>query len=168
MQQNIGIIVYANNDNEALDKAESILESLIEKHVFAGYEEPLIPMLADSKEGKKVIKTRMKDTRREFMENITELRAILKRYSNEYIFKNEHIPGSKKDEFVFMPRYRAFLVGQYEGPSVFLYTHESAGIRTPKTLRNALDKWSCNYKKNPETNPYKDKKVWVVSAEVTF
>lgn len=166
MRQNIGIIVYANNDNEALDKAESILESFIEEHVFTKYSELPIPMLADSKEGKKVIKTRMKDTRQEFMKNITELRAILKQYSNEYLFKNLYIKRKNKD--VVNLRDRAFLMGQYHGPAIFLYTHEAEGVRTPKTLRNALDKWSCNYKKNPETNPYKDKKVWVVSAEVTY
>lgn len=167
MQQNIGIIVYANNDNEALDKAESVLEALIKEHVFGGgYSDPLIPMLADSKEGKKVIKTRMEDTRREFMENITELRTILKQYSNEYLFKNLYI--KRKTKKVVCPRYRAFLMGQYHGPAIFLYTHDAEGIRTPKTLKHALDKWSCNYKKNPETNPHKDKKVWVVSAEVTY
>ena len=164
MRQDIGVIVYANNECEALDNAESVLKILVSRSVFDGYPELLIPFLADSKEGKKTIKNKMRNTKREFIKNITELRAILKQYSNEYIFKNEHI---KKDEFVFMPRYKALLVGQYDGPSVFLYTHESAGIRTPKTLKNALDKWRCHYKEYPQKNPYNDKKVWVVSAEVT-
>lgn len=166
MQQKISVIVYADNEKAAVYEAKLIFDKLTQKNIFTGYTTPLEATLADLKNGKKTIREGMKNTKRIFIENIAELRMALRLYNNEYLFKNNFIKD--KDGKTFQPRYAAILIGQRQGPAIYLYDHEGEGIRTPKHLKNALTKWACNYKKCPELNPYQNNQAWVVSTEATY
>jgi len=187
MHMVIRAIVYAHNEEEALNKARGIFEKLCgdEGQPFDYYtlfdeDSPIagknrwgnLPVVAraDSPEGKKLIDYAMRVTKKEFMDNMAEIREGLLNLTDEELFNEELGPNaiairaldqSEHIGFSYDPSMIKFSmrqVGAYVGPSVYLYDNDGEGIRTPKHLNNVLNKWGAD--------EYKDLDVFVVPADV--
>ena len=178
MHQVIRAIVYAENEEEAIDQAKGIFDNMIEQSLFDYYTTfdenghgvsgksrwGDLPVCADagSEEGKKLIEDGMRYTKDEFMTNIKKIRECLSKFSDEELFNGG--AGKNRDSMLF--RYYCYHVGQYEGISVWSYDNEGEGIRTEKELNNTLEKYACLYEDAGKKNPYASDRIWVVPADV--
>lgn len=197
MHQVIRIIVYAEDKINAREKAETILE-----HNLVGENgEPFsygtffdddsstmsgkarwgnLPsvVLADSKEGKKLINDGMKFTKNEFLENLKKVREFIEKYSDEELFEGENLDSRKliikelsdkkeKDD-ISMAKYYFLCIGQYTGSHIYLYDNDGSGIRDNKHLKNVLEKWNSLYDKEGKESPYKNLKIFVIPIDVHY
>ena len=175
----ITAIVYAKDRREALLRARGIFDRLVEDNVFDYYtlfneNRPAsgksrwgsLPVVAkaDSRAGKQLLEDKWQATRRAFDEAITKVREGINNYTDDELFTDLVAVGGQPRMF----RFWCLRIGITEGPGVFLYDDEASGIRDPKHLENALSKWSSFYEKQGQTNPYQNKEVWVVPADVHF
>jgi len=178
MHMVIRAIVYAENQEEALDQARNIFDSLCERGSFdyftmfneegsivsgKGRWGDLISVAkVTSPEGKELIDEGWKATVREFNNSMLEIRRALKYLTDEQIMNDKTVDIPNEKEFWGM-RYHFHCVGQYEGYQIWLYDNDGSGIRDKNHLDNALNKW-------PElehtAEEYKDLDVWVVPADV--
>ncbi len=126
-------------------------------------------VLADSKEGKKLIAVGMKATKDEFMRCIKEVRQSINYYSDEELFEEKILDTKKKilnalddkkpDNFsISMFKYYCSCLGQYVGTNIWLYDNDGEGIRNNKHLKDVLNKWG--------TDEYKNLKVFVLPIDV--
>ena len=198
MHQIIKAILYANSEEEALDKDKAIFENLcgdgqaFDYYTLFNEDSPVsgkarwgnLPVIAraDSLEGKQLIDEGMQATRDEFMENIAHVREGLNNLTDEELFREELGPGaiaakafdesnSKTDTFAYnahMIKYFMRGAGAYTGPDVYLYGQYGEGIRTPESPNNVLNKWRCLYEDEGKENPYKDSDIFVVPADVHY
>lgn len=162
MHMVIRAIVYAKNEEEALDNARSTFESLVNANTFDYYqmfddegtpvsgkgrwgEIPAVA-LATSKEGKKLIEDGIKYTEDEFD------------YAFRGIKESIDKPRAELVADIGSFRYWCYIIGQYSGSSVFLYDNDGCGIRSRDTLDKVLNKW--------DSEEYKDLDVYVVPADV--
>jgi hypothetical protein len=145
MHQVIRAIVYAEDEEEAMDQAKGIFDSMVERGIFDYYvtfdEEGngisgkdrwgKLPVCAtaNSEEGKKLIDEGIKYTKDDFMENIKKIHDCMSKYSDEELFNG----GAEGSRDIMLFRYYCNHVGQYEGTSVWLYDNDSDGIRTKKS-----------------------------------
>lgn len=162
MHMVIRAIVYAKSEEEALDNARSTFESLVNDNTFDYYqmfddegtpvsgkgrwgEIPAVA-LASSEEGKKLIEDAIKYTEDEF----------------DYAFKGikESIDKPRAELMADFGSFRSwcYIIGQYNGSSVWLYDNDGCGIRCVETLGRVLNKW--------DSDEYKDLNVYVVPADV--
>ncbi len=166
--QIIQIICYADNKKEARERAEIILndnivgdrqpfdygtffdeESDISGKSRWGKKNPV--MLADSKEGKKLIDMGMRDTKDEFKENLKNIRDIIDSYTDEELFEEEvltekskiieNLEEKKENMGIRYFKYYCNNLGQYTGTDIWLYDNNGEGIRNSKALKNVLNKW---------------------------
>ena len=175
MHQVINAIVYAEDEEEAMDQARGIFENMVERGIFDYYrtfDEDMdgvsgksrwgeLPACADagSEEGKKLVDDGMKYTKDEFIEDVGKIRECLSKFSDEEIFS-----GDARENMLF--RSHCFHAGQYKGASVWLYDNDGDGIRTEKEMNDALGKYACLYEDEGKKNPYENDTVWVVPADV--
>ena len=192
MHHVIRFIVYADDKKEAMEKAVSALNQLVEwgtdsidygtffdddKSTMSGkarWGNVPVCVKASSKEGKRLIKDGMDATERDFKETIKELREMLKKYNDDELFQKEILDKNKqmlqeleeKDNSFEHPNwfhYQCYKLGK-EG--VWLYNEESSSISSPKELKDVLDKDKKYYEGEGKENPNKDKEVWVVPCDV--
>jgi len=178
MHMLICAIVYARDEEEALEKGETIFGELVERGTFDyfamfdddTYSSPKerwgdIPAVVNIEhpDAKKLIDDAMDKTWRYFKENITVVRKLLDAYTDEEIFeeeaKEEKI-GSGGFDPIRIARHYFYCIGQYKGFAIFLYDNDGEGIRTRWHLKNVLNKW--------DDEKYKDLDIWVVPADVHF
>jgi len=95
----------------------------------------------------------MQKTKRSFLEHLKQIKKYLATHSDDQLFE--------EDDF----KYQCYSVGQYEGPSVWLYDQDGEGITSYRHLHNVLNKWACNNNGKPSPE-YKDKDLYVVPADV--
>jgi len=78
---------------------------------------------------------------------------------------------AKSDEELFeddnMFKYWCHKAGEYRGNHVWLYDNDGEGIRNTTHLKNVLDKWACNNSGEPEPQ-YDNLKIYVVPADVHY
>ena len=127
-------------------------------------------MLANSKEGKRLIDEGFKITRDNFFKHIDKVRNIIQEYSNEELFETEVLEIKKKiieklENQKSRGELRAFkyychCVGEYEGSDIWLYDNDGEGIRDSEHLKNVLTKWG------EQTEVYKDLKIYVIPVDV--
>ena len=171
MHMLICAIVYARDEEEALERGETIFESLVERGIFDYFDSPKerwgdVPAVVNIEhpDAKKLINDAMDKMWRNFKENITVVRKLLDAYTDEEIFeeraKVEKISSQEGFDPIRIARYYFLCVGRYEGPDVFLYDDDGEGIRTHEHLKNVLNKW--------DDEKYKDLDIWVVPADVHF
>ena len=170
MHMLICAIMYACDEEEALEKGETIFGELVERGTFDYFGPPQerwgdVPAAVNIRhpDAKKLIDDAMEKTWKLFKENIRVVRKLLDAYTDEEIFeeraKEEKI-GSGGFDPIRIARYYFYCVGQYKGPSVFLYDNDGEGIVTHEHLKNVLNKWN--------DEKYKDLDIWVVPADVHF
>ena len=197
MHQIIRIICYANDKREARERAEEILKnnlvgdncpfdygtffdddiSTMSGKARWGYNPSVV--LADSKEGKKLIKEGMKYTKESFIEKIKEVREMINFYSNEELFEKKVIDikkkileslENKKDKKglgISFFKYYCSCLGEYKGSNIFLYDNDGEGISDSQHLKDVLTKWKSFYgTENKEKNKYIGLKVFVVPIDV--
>jgi hypothetical protein len=164
----IRAIVYAENKEDALDKAEHIFQRLAgedgqpfdyytmfrdgdDKYGVSGKSRwGDLPAVEDanSDAGKKLIEEGMEYTEKEFEYALEQIKGF--------------IDDGKTDDSMF--RYYCSVAGQYQGSSIFLYDQDGEGIRDRKHLENVLNKWADTGIKSAEE--YKNLEVFVVPADV--
>ena len=171
MHMLICAIVYAKDEDTALEEAQSIFETLVEHSCFDYYatldKEGMgvtgkdrwnnIPAVvkADSEEGKKLIKDGMEYTKEAFIANLGAIRWALGKRTDEELFEDGNFKAP------------LFWAGMHEGRIVWLYDNHGAGIRDSLHLGNVLNKWEGIYG-TVEQNPHRDDIVFVVPADVHF
>ena len=135
--------------------------------------------LADSKEGKKLIKDGMDVTKKSFKEDIKKVRELINFYSDEELFEGKTIDLKKQilenlenkpiTKHISMFKYYCHSLGEYQGSSIWLYDNDGSGIRDSKNLKNILNKWEYIYKDKKEgKNPYKNLKVFIIPCDVHY
>jgi len=178
MHQVIRAIVYAEDEEEAMDQAKEIFDNLVERGIFDYYvtfdEEGHgvsgkdrwgeLPVCAEanSEGGKKLIDDGMKYTKDDFMENIKKIHVCMSKYSDEELFTG----GDEGSREIMLFRCYCYHVGQCGGGSVWLYDNDSEGIQTEKELDNVLGKYACIYEDAGGKNPYANDTVWIIPADV--
>jgi len=177
MHMLICAIVYACDEEEALEKGETIFGELVERGTFDYFgmfddDTPPSPkerwgnvpaaVNIQHPDAKKLIDNAMDNTWKEFKENITIVRKLLDAYTDEEIFEEAAAVKKlgKKFDPIDIARHYFYCIGQYEGPSIFLYDNDGVGIRTREHLKNVLNKW--------DDEKYKGLDIWVVPADVHF
>ena len=197
MHQIIRLIVYGKDEKEAREQAEIILNENL-----AGEDKPFdygtffddetvkasgkarwgnLPaiVLANSKEGKKLIDDGMKFTKENFKERLKEVKELIDSYSEDELFEEivtnlktkilDKLDDNKGDFRLRMFKYYCHCLGQYKGSEVFLYSNDGEGIKDSKHLKNVLTKWKSIYgveEKEGKKNPYKNLKVWCIPVDV--
>lgn len=175
--QIIRFIVYGETKEEAREKAEENLNILVSKEHFdygtffdeedkkssgkMRYGELPICVLADSKEGKKLIDEGIKFTKEELMQEVKEIRNYIKTYSDEELVSevadNKTLILNELEQENKLPlnwfQHSCYNLGCYGGRAIFLYDNDCEGIRNEKDLKDVF-KWA------------KGQKVWVVPCDV--
>ena len=168
MHMLICAIVYAVDEDTALEEAQSIFETLCEHEHFDYYQTfdeggkdrwgdlPIVAKV-NNKEGKKLINDGMKNTRECFTENLKVIREALKVKADEELFEDGYFKS------------HLHWAGMHSGQSIWLYDNNGSGIENSEHLKDVLNKWKCFYKDVPaKQNPYKNTEVFVVPADVHF
>lgn len=158
MHQLIRILVWANGPDDALGVAQGLFEATNARLVYPGvpydYGRSLIEgnarwresypnsaengaVSADSEEGQNLIEKGWERTVEVFEESMDRIRFAVENYSNEELIEDPVIDGPEGRPF--FPRYEMFHAGQYEGPSLYLYTQRGEGIRRESFLEQVLD-----------------------------
>ncbi len=172
MHMIIGAIVYAEDEEVALEKGKTIFKNLVEKEYFDYYttmDEEFINnfppvMRADSKDGKRFIRDNWRATKREFMKAYEKCKWILDHLTPEQIMEDK-IPESLREEaskvsVLGLVRYWFYELGAYKGPRIWLYDDNEEGIREKWHLKEVLRKWN--------RPGYGNLNVYVVPADVHY
>jgi len=168
----IRAIVYAKDEEEALDKAKEIFSDLVEQRYFdyfTTFDEDGcgisgrdrwgdLPVVApaDSEVGKKLIEEGMELTWQEFQESLHVIKKCTKEKTAEKLFEDMRF------------RYACYHIGAYKGADIWLYDDDGEGIQNRDHLNNVLTKWKVIYEDKGIENPYRDCNIWVVPADVHF
>lgn len=164
MHQTIAIIVYGRDATEAREGAQEAVNHLTDgAHAPFDYGNILDVLPADSADAKEALDEAMESTFAEFSRAVDTIRAILASgVPNEELFI-QHTEIDLKQHFRSWCR----KAGEHVGSSVFLYDSDAEGITAPGHLEDALSRWRVLWAENPETeSKYKDKAVWVATADV--
>lgn len=168
MHEGVGVIVYAENREEAHDKIQKIFEGLIDEREGFDYFDPNFKVVrALSKEGKKIISDLLESQREEHEYGLEKIRAGLSTYSNAEFHDEARREGFEND--TGMIRHYMHNVGAYHGPSIRLYDQDGEGIRGNRHLNNVLTKWETLHDSNPEyPGKYEDQEIWVAWTDFHY
>lgn len=174
MHQIIRAIVYAKDQDEAVQEARKVFERLSDGgdpfDYFVLFNEDgngvagsdrwgKIPAVvkADSPEGKRLIDEGMKYTMQEAERSLSRIRYALQKYSDEELLSSKELKDYDEGWLDFL--YECYCLGMRVGYKVYLYDNDGEGVKDYKTLYNVLHKGEDN-------KVYKDLDVWVVPADV--
>lgn len=171
MHKLIKLIVYAEDENYAVKKANSILENMCSsgrtydwfslfdeesKNTTAGIgrwgEFPRVTF-ANSKIGKELIDEGWNATKEEMKEALMKLREKIKN------MKNTDIEKFIKTSYDVELNNLAYKVSDYDAVA-YLYDNDGEAIRDEEHLNNALNKWN--------DSRYVNLKVYVVPADIHY
>jgi hypothetical protein len=169
MHMLIAAIVEADGKEEAMTKAASVFEDLVDEGIFDYYNlfvdegakkrwgmlSPAVRLESD--EGKQLLDRLLKATKENLFENLKAIRELLQEYSDEDIWFGDDFDslptekkvyrllkqGDKKVDFeksVRFLRYCCRAVGSYVGNSIYLYDETGDGIRSLTELNYILKK----------------------------
>lgn len=162
------MIVYAHNKLEALNEGKELFKDLIERvelDIFKTWDqdpsdEYLSVLNVDHPEAKELIDDIMEEMWGKFKSNITRVRKLIEKCSDEEIFEEY---SEKPDTYPSgTSRFDFYLIGEGKGPNVYLYDNDGEGIINRTVLKKVLNKWSHFYQ--DKENPYKDLDVFIVPA----
>jgi len=149
---------------------------------------------ADSDQGKKLVEEGMQATLEEARANLLRIRHGLAHLTDEEIIegvtKGVETPGlfltrlspvtgqevtieERMCLSATMLRHTMSKMGEYNGPSIWLYDHDGMGILDRGFLQNTLDKWEPQdtlrrIGGGKAEYPYDGLEVWVVPADVHY
>lgn len=162
MHMDIGVLVRADDADGARDTAEGVFDNLCGDGKPFDYFTLVDDMGPDQKEkgvgrgiyraassrGKTWISGLHEATKGEFMDGIARVRKVLAANSDEDIWR--HGEDIKRCD---MFRFRCGRLGDYAGPSIWLYDGDGAGIRDDARLHGILTEVG-------------DPPLWIVLADV--
>ena len=128
--------------------------------------------LATSKKGKKLVDEGWEATSQEFKRHFEEVKKGMELFTADELLETEYVeskaddisPEEKEKRSIrSMFRYYCNCMGAYRGHSIWLYDNDGEGITTKRHLNDVLSKWEG---RGGASKEYKDKKVWVVPADV--
>jgi hypothetical protein len=163
MRRTIRAIVYGKDRSEAVEAAKTVFDQLTaEPKVFDGYSLPLdkdkniTAALADSPKGQEMIEEGLESTRRDFMEALEVVTLALKHMTPKQIMEEDPPAGldPRLRRRLALVRHYCSKIGEYRGPSVWLYDGKGEGIRSKKDLQETVD------------NLDEGMELWVVPADV--
>jgi hypothetical protein len=162
MHMTIGAIVYAEDSEEANDRAETIFSGLcVEEGPFDYYGIEGKPIGALTKTGGEIISRLHRYTKTEFIGAYRNLILELIGKTPEEVFEQPN------GTLTCLPaKYWANKLGEYKGSNTWLYDSDGEGIRDTDHLESALNKWACLFEQKGKENPYADDKIWIVCADV--
>lgn len=164
----IGVLVYAENAEDAVSKAEGVFEGMCSDQGPFDYatvldlspsrhfeiREDKRTVLASSEDGKWMIARLMKATKSEFLRHLKIVRTFLnKNKKDEQIYLGKGKSGAWD---VGMFRYFCQCVGRDAGPGIHLYDEDGSGILNPEDL----DLEAMTKREKTEKT-----KLWVVTAD---
>ncbi len=92
------------------------------------------------------------------------VREGINRYSDDELSTNRVAVGDQPVMF----RYWCSILGSTGGAGVFLYDKDGEGVCDENHLENAINKFRSLYEEQEKINPYADKEVWVIPADVHY
>ena len=177
----ICVIVGAEEEEAALEKAKETLEILVERGDFDYYttfdmdghgmagkdrwgELPVVARI-ESKEGKKLIEEGLKWTEQNFEYAITKVRNVLQRYTNTELFEefcvHEEVAAKLSEEIeqewrdLHMAHYWLASAGMNHPSDTYLWSDEGEQIENRHTLEYIIE---CHKKEK--------KKIFIVPSDV--
>ncbi len=167
-------LVYARDEEEALDRARAIWDDLEHRGMLCAFFDedyardrwgniPIV-MPAESKEAKKRISEAMEATKAEFVESLGKIRKmlskwiLLKGWALEEIFEKGDVDRLKME---------CRSIGSHEIVR-YLYDNDGSWIENPKQLESVMSKYKCLYEDKGKENPYVDDKIWLVPVDVRY
>ena len=189
MHKLIGVIVYAYDEEEAIDDAAAILGKIVRRgdydyYILLGDEYTTrrwgnlnLVYRADSEDGKKLINDLMNKTFNEFKEKLNIVRKILETFSDEEIFEEQpndikHIAlnmAQKKEwnsllHHLSLIKHYFYCLCDYSCQNAYLIDNYGEPIHSFNRLKRVLEKWRSS---NGWT-PYEDMNVYIVPADVHY
>ncbi len=187
MHMVVRVLVFADNEEEALSEASSVLDRLCGEDgqpfdYYSTFDEgyatqrwgelpAAVKICGDMGSDKcntcgerfkcytsqinEMLDEGMQSTKREFMENLGEIKKYLTTHTDEQLFEEDWF------------KFRCHQAGQYRGSCVWCYDQDGEGIREYSHLKNVLEKWACNNGGNPLPE-LEDKNIYVVPADVHY
>ena len=168
MHQIILCIVYAEDEEEALERAKKIFDEVINEGEY-DYYSTFDDTMAVQRWGK--IKPVMEIMEKEAIELLNEIwEAYIDDLKRALTNIKTSLNKNSFDELIEDREFRheCYIVGAYSGAYVRIYDNEGEGIRTLDHLRDAIEKWKNLYEKEEVTNPYENLKVFIVPADAHF
>lgn len=186
----IRVLVFAEDEEEALDEAKGVYENLCGEDCpfdyYTTFDEdgygvsgkdrwgempPAVKVCGDLGSPKcdqcserfKCYTTQMNEMIEEAMQKTKQEFLEHLGYIKKYLTTHNDDQLFEEDDF----KYHCHSAGQYQGPNVWLYDQDGEGIRDHEHLRNVLSKWACNNEGEPSPD-YKDKNVYIVPADVHY
>lgn len=181
----IRIICYANDEKEARERAEEILnDNLVGEWKPFDYGTffdnnsssvsgqsrfgKIAPVsLANSKEGKKLINEGMKFTKYEFKRSLKKIKEMINDYNDEELFEGKILSEkskiienleNKQDNFnIGWFKFFCSNLGEYSGNNIYLYDDGGSGIRSNRDLKDVLNNFG-------ETK----QKVYIIPIDVHY
>ena len=189
MHKLIGVIVYALNEEDAIDNASAILGKIVRRgdydyYILLGDEYTtrrwgdLKPVYrADSEDGKKLINDLMDKTFNEFKEKLNIVRKILKTFSDEEIFEQQTniikcIALNKAQikewktllHHLSLIKHYFYCLCDYSCLNTYLIDNDGEPIHNFNHLKKVLEKW----RRSNGYTPYEDMNVYIVPADVHY
>jgi len=186
MHMVIKVIVFAEDEEEALSEAQCILDSLCGESEPFDYYNTFDDVYATERWGElpKVIRVcadlgseKCEECKERFRCYTTQMNGMLEeamQQTKQEFF--EHLGMIKKfltthdDDQLFEDgdfKYHCHSAGQYQGPNVWLYDQDGEGIRDSEHLKNVLSKWACNNGGQPIPE-LANKNTYVIPADVHY
>lgn len=142
-----------------------------------------VAVRADTEIGMKLIREGLAATWSGFLENIRYIQNYIENVAIEDIFEEK-----KRDDFERFGvgfQFACYCIGRYQGPDVWLYDQDGEGIRNTRHLMDVLERWKSIYEDltddeaqrlspwdnergRKKENPYRDRDIWVVPADVHY
>jgi hypothetical protein len=185
----IRVIVYAHDEQEAMENARQVFEGLCENQdpfdYYTTFDEDK-PMSGKNRWGELPVvvkvctrhgseecdtcKERFKCYTTKIIDLVHEGMEATKQEFFKHLVDIKHGFATKSDIELFedgMFKYYMYAAGREKGPSVYLYDQDGDGIADTEHLDNVLNKWQCNYEEGEE-NPYSDMDMFVIPADVHY
>ena len=179
MHQVINAIIYANSGKDAIEHATEIFNQLTVNEEPYDYYNLFNSSYATSRWGQRatcsnvangrglgIVNKAWKLTEKEIKYNLDIVRKHLELYDNQDFIDGSYELPEGAEWSAHMVLHFMYSASKYTGSTYFLYDNDGEAIRNRHHLDNVLDKWSCLYKDKP--NPYQDKKIWVIPADVHY
>lgn len=167
----IDCLVPAKSAEEALAKGKTVFEELCgdgrQFDYYTTFDDDSSPMSGPGRWGKqapaqpishpagmKLMDGAMAATKREFLDNLKEVRAALSKYKDLILFNG--VGGFDASMF----RYRLRCMGRTSGPDIWLYDQHGEGIINEPDLKRSLEAMTKDLAAGEE--------IWIVPADVHF
>ena len=162
MHITIGAIVVAKTKKEAVEMADSVFENLTGEHkpfdYHTTYKDEVYSLKTPA--GANKVREMINGQFETFKHKLNRVREVLATCNDHEVFNERKDDGSSASGALSMVRHYFYNIGEYEGPSTYLYDHEGTGVRNYRQLERVI----ANY-----DHPFaKGEKLFLVLADVHY